>query len=45
MKITDEMKPFVKENMTREDYRILGQYLMQKKIDGIKSKFGRLFKK
>ena len=44
--IPEDMKAFVKpkEQMTREDYRILGQYLIQKKMDSIKSKFRRLFK-
>jgi hypothetical protein len=44
--IPEEMKPFVKprDEMTREDYRILGQYLMHKKIDAMRTKFRRLFR-
>jgi hypothetical protein len=44
--IPEDMKAFVKpkEQMTKEDYRVLGQYLMRKKIESIKSKFRRLFR-
>ena len=41
--ITEEMKPFVNEHMTREDYRVLGQYLMHKKIDSIRAKLRKVF--
>lgn len=41
MKITEDIKPFIKprEQMTREDYQLLGNYIIKRKIEKIKGWF------
>ena len=36
MSIPDDVKPFVKEDMKRSDYQLLGHYLIKKKLDDLK---------
>lgn len=42
--VNERYAPFIKDNMTSEDYKLLGQIIIKDKIDSFKFKIRRLFR-